>query len=160
MTDPLTGLYNRRYLNREAPGLLQQALASQKPLSQILLDLDHFKRINDTHGHVTGDQVLRIAASRMRAAVRPQDKVCRYGGEEFLVLLPDTGIELATVIAQRISHQLSQGMDCLQSERLTASIGISQLRMTENSLDATLERADQALYAAKDAGRNCIKTCA
>lgn len=160
MTDPLTGLFNRRYLNREAPGLLQQAVATQKPLSLILLDLDHFKRINDTHGHVTGDQVLRIAASRMRAAVRPQDRVCRYGGEEFLVLLPETDIELAVLIAQRILHQLSQSMDCLQSQRLTASIGVSRLYLTEKRFESALIRADQALYSAKDAGRNCIKTCA
>lgn len=156
VTDPLTGLYNRRYLNREAPLLLEQASASQKPLSLILLDLDHFKKINDEHGHLTGDHVLRIAASRMRAAVRPEDKVCRYGGEEFLVLLPDTGVELAVSIAERIRMRLADPVHEPPGMRLTASAGVSTIKTAETGINPALRRADQALYAAKSSGRNCV----
>lgn len=187
VTDPLTGLYNRRYLNREAPLLLEQASASQKPLSLILLDLDHFKRINDEHGHLTGDHVLRIAASRMRAAVRPEDRVCRYGGEEFLVLLPDTGVELAVSIAERIRMRLADPVDELPGMRLTASAGVTSVLLEdvtegsaarepksssseasgtmsakknpdgETALQAALAAADEALYEAKAAGRDCVR---
>lgn len=156
MTDPLTGLFNRRWFEEICPGLF---LPPVQDVSLMLLDLDHFKSINDELGHAIGDQVLRIVGNRLARLVRTDDHVCRYGGEEFLIFLPQTPIEAAGRIATRLCEQLSQPMDCLGPRLLTVSIGVSLLREADSGIGPALGRADKALYLAKSGGRNRVETC-
>lgn len=154
--DPLTGLLNRTALTRHIEHHTPQELTP--PVAVMLLDLDHFKQINDQHGHSVGDQVLKRFALLLKKESRQQDVICRYGGEEFLLLSGPCTVEAAMTHAERIRetcHQL-----CLtnlegESVSLTVSIGISMLRHGEHLNDA-IQRADQRLYQAKRAGRNCI----
>lgn len=159
LTDPLTGLYNRRWVNEEALARIPLHAPEGQPRAAVLmLDLDYFKQVNDDHGHTVGDQVLQIVGARLSSLVRTEDCVCRYGGEEFLVLLPVTPLDAALRIAERMRQQVSQLMDCLPDRCMTISAGISTLREGEPDLDAAIERADEALYAAKAAGRDCART--
>src|SRR6185369_7647854 len=107
VTDGLTGLHNRRYLERHLTALVQQATARQKPLSVLMLDIDHFKQINDTYGHAAGDEVLREFSRRVRKAVRGIDLACRLGGEEFVIAMPDTDGALAVLVGERIRQKIA-----------------------------------------------------
>lgn len=158
LTDPLTGLYNRRWVMEEAGTLLAGLEENARDIAVVLLDLDHFKKINDTLGHLAGDQVLQIVGARLSGLVRLTDRICRYGGEEFLIVLPDTDPEAALTISERMRKQIAQTMDCLGGLVLSASVGISRVRPGETRLDGAMRRADQALYAAKAAGRNCVRS--
>jgi diguanylate cyclase (GGDEF)-like protein/PAS domain S-box-containing protein len=154
-TDPLTDVYNRRYFYDSARAEFERSRRYQHPLSVILIDLDHFKRVNDTFGHLTGDYVLVEATKRMRQVVREVDLLARYGGEEFIVLLPETSQEGAALVAERLRQQI---MDTLffrggNNVKVSISLGLASLDKDCPDLDALLERADQALYAAKEAGR-------
>ena len=144
VTDGLTGLHNRRYLERHLATLVQQATAREKPLSVLVLDIDHFKRINDTYGHAAGDDVLREFARRMRKAVRGIDLACRMGGEEFVVAMPDTDAALAMLVGERIRQKIAGERfaiaDSDESIEVTVSIGICSL----SSPDDTAECAHQA----------------
>jgi len=143
--------------------LVQQAAARSKPLSLLLLDIDHFKAVNDSHGHAAGDEVLREFSRRVRKAVRNIDLACRLGGEEFVVAMPDTDAALALLVGERIRQKIAgerfQVSDGASLE-ITVSIGISSLEGREDTPEGLLKRADEALYRAKRAGRNRVAAAA
>ena len=159
MVDSLTGLYNRAWLNDLLPNMIDTAHDSAAPLSLVMIDLDHFKRFNDLHGHQAGDQALRIAAQVLGTASRPTDFSVRYGGEELMVILPDTKADMALMVAERLCERLQQAvifedMRC-PLPHVTGSFGVASLaaRQDDHGLIAT---ADAALYRAKAAGRNRV----
>ncbi|MES2906258.1 MAG: PleD family two-component system response regulator [Pseudomonadota bacterium] len=159
ITDPLTGLHNRRYMESHLGALVTQTAARGKDLSLLVLDIDHFKAINDTHGHDAGDDVLREFARRMKKAVRGIDLVCRMGGEEFVVVMPEADISIAYTVAERIREKVAvvpfpihDGTEFVQA---TISIGVAMLKAGDTA-EQLLKRADSALYAAKRNGRNRV----
>ncbi len=164
VTDGLTGLHNRRYLERHLRTLVQQAVAREKPLSVLVLDVDHFKPINDSFGHAVGDDVLREFSRRIRKAIRGIDLACRLGGEEFVVAMPDTDAALAMLVAERLRQKIAgdpfRVAQTDESIDVTVSIGISSLTGAEDTPETLLKRADRALYEAKRAGRNRVKAAA
>jgi two-component system cell cycle response regulator len=160
LTDSLTGLYNRRYLMAHLDGLMSRAAEGAQGPALLMLDIDHFKRINDTHGHAAGDAVLREAATRIARHVRNFDLVARYGGEEFVVVMPETQLPVAAMVAERLRNviaskpfHLGEGQDELP---VTLSVGIAVTREGGDSANGILQRADKALYEAKGRGRNCV----
>lgn len=153
-TDPLTGLANRRCWLEGLAGAVAEARAGGGALSLLLLDLDHFKAINDRHGHLEGDRVLVRMADCIRGALRAGDLAGRLGGEEFAILLPDTALASAGAVAERIRDRLETHPDAATA-LATVSVGIAEW-WPDESVDALLRRADRALYQAKDAGRNRI----
>ncbi len=164
VTDGLTGLHNRRYLDSHLKLLIDRSLARGRQMSICMTDIDRFKLINDTYGHDVGDVVLREFASRLRTAVRGADLACRYGGEEFVLVMPDTSAETAAAVAERLRmtieqepFRLSDGGVPLQ---VTASIGIASLLPQGDAAETLLKRADNALYEAKRAGRNRVVAAA
>ena len=163
VTDGLTGLHNRRYLERHLATLVRQAIARGKALSVLVLDIDHFKVINDGHGHAAGDEVLREFSRRVRKAVRGIDLACRLGGEEFVVAMPDTDAALAMLVGERLRQKIASepfGLPEGGSLPVTVSIGISSLIGAEDTPQALLNRADSALYRAKRDGRNRVVSAA
>ncbi len=156
LTDPLTGLYNRRGLIELGKIELARAQRQGKPFSAIILDIDHFKRVNDTYGHPIGDQVLQVIAQRCQKGLRELDLIGRYGGEEFLVFLPETDWKTAFAIANRLRLLIAEVAIPTRAGplRVTISLGVSQHVDADNGLDGMIERADQALYQAKAQGRN------
>ena len=159
MTDELTGVPNRRDVLRHLERLLDSA--EQRPCSILIIDIDHFKRINDTHGHPVGDQVLRIVAAELRAAVHPPATIGRLGGEEFIIVLPRTDADHAAVVAERIRERIMRVdlTDCFVG-RVTASVGIATTAPGVAATRDLLRQADAALYQAKHAGRNCVRSAA
>ncbi len=158
MTDDLTLAYNQRYLSPRVNEEIERARRSGQPLSVLLLDLDHFKNVNDEHGHEVGDTVLRLFADRVRSIVRRVDVFIRRGGEEFLLLMPATALEQARNTAERIRRNLSDAeLDCGGGTRLrqTVSIGAACWDFKE-SPEALQRRADVAMYAAKEQGRDRV----
>ncbi len=159
MVDGLTGLYNRAWLNELLPQLVGQAHGVEQPLSLIMVDLDHFKKFNDSHGHLAGDQALRAAAQAISNALRPSDFAVRYGGEEMMVLLPDTGADVAAVVAERLCDRIRQSVIFhdmrLPMPHITASLGVASLAAGQDE-QALIACADAALYRAKEAGRNRV----
>jgi diguanylate cyclase (GGDEF)-like protein len=155
--DPLTGLYNRRFGIERLGEELSRAARNGVPLSVILFDIDHFKRVNDSHGHLAGDRVIRRLAQVARTAIRKGDLLVRYGGEEFIAVLPGAGIDDARDIAERI-RRMSEDAVCQEQGRairFTVSLGCAAYPdQGDGSAESLLRSADQALYAAKDAGRN------
>ena len=162
VTDQLTGLYNRRYLATHMANMFDPAEQEPQPVSLMVMDVDHFKQVNDTHGHDVGDNVLRALGQRLVQNVRGMDVACRYGGEEFVLLMPNTDSALAAMIAERIrsdieSHEVVYGKDADQKLKVTVSIGISTTDVTENpSPEEFMKQADEALYMAKSLGRNRV----
>jgi len=157
VTDVLTGQNNRRGFIEKSEQQLLQAKRYNHPLSLILFDVDLFKSINDTFGHAVGDLVLTELAARCQKALRSVDILGRYGGDEFVILLPETGSAGARIAAERIRLSVSQPMMAEgRSLTITISIGIAELDLKSGDLETLLLHADRALYAAKDAGRNCI----
>ncbi|MBO6766161.1 PleD family two-component system response regulator [Maricaulis sp.] len=159
VTDPLTGLHNRRYINSR----LRQALASADnggaPVSVVIADIDHFKSINDLYGHEAGDIVLREFAERIQKAMRALDLASRYGGEEFLVLMPAAGLAEARIAAERLRGVVADAPFLLEDGTdiaVTVSVGLAQALPGEG-VEAVLRRADQALYTAKNEGRNQVQ---
>ena len=157
-TDALTGLENRASLLPRLAQLLSMAVRTGKPLCVVMSDLDFFKRINDTYGHVVGDQVLRDTAARMRAAVRDFDQLGRYGGEEFIAVLQDTPLTIAVQVAERVRQRVGEdAFDAVNGGlQVTISQGIAESRPGD-SVESLVARADAALYTAKQAGRNCVR---
>jgi two-component system cell cycle response regulator len=159
ITDPLTGLSNRRYLESHVGTLIEQAAARGKPLTVLLIDIDYFKSINDAYGHDAGDDVLREFAIRIKKSVRGIDLACRYGGEEFVVLMPETDMAVATMVAERLRRRIAGEPFPIQEGarrvEVTISIGLATLAPEEGA-PALLKRADQALYRAKRDGRNRV----
>jgi diguanylate cyclase (GGDEF)-like protein len=165
ITDPLMGIYNRRYLDRRLLEEFQRARRYDLPFSVFLLDIDFFKKINDTHGHQIGDMVLKKLAAVIVDSVREFDIVVRYGGEEILVILPNTRVANAFELAQRLRQKVEETMlvePDLEKDRpaisITVSIGVAGYRFSGDGGTAAdiVERADQALYQAKNQGRNRV----
>jgi two-component system cell cycle response regulator len=160
ITDALTGLFNRRYMESHLATLIEQAIARGKPLTALVLDIDYFKSVNDTHGHDAGDDVLREFALRIRRSIRGIDLACRYGGEEFVVIMPETDMAVAAMVAERLRRRIAADPFAIQqgarSIEVTISIGLAGLRGKEDNAAAVLKRADQALYRAKRDGRNRV----
>ena len=158
MTDELTGIHNRRQIQAKGRKWFAQARASGKPLCVLLLDIDHFKRVNDRLGHQVGDRVLTAVAQCIEEQVRSLDRVGRNGGEEFLVLLPDTGLEEAAEVAERVrlavSRLVIEGVPA--DHPIHVSIGCAEYRAEDDNLGELIRRADEAMYAAKLAGRNRV----
>jgi len=160
ITDQLTGLHNRRYMASHLENLLASAARAGKPLAFVIMDIDYFKAVNDTYGHDIGDEVLREFAKRINANIRGIDLACRYGGEEFVVVMPETDAAFAYAVAERLRRsiettpiEISRAPGKLN---ITISIGIAASEGTNDSAEALLRRADQALYSAKRAGRNRV----
>ena len=156
--DPLTGLPNRRALEHELRREWQRLQRSGEAFAVIALDLDHFKQVNDRHGHLAGDALLEQVAQRLRAAARETDTVARTGGEEFLVLMPQADTEGARVAAQRLREAVRERPFELEGQHvpLTISLGVSTAVQIDGDLQAVLRRADQALYRAKQEGRDRV----
>jgi len=160
ITDALTGLFNRRYMESHLASLLEQAGARGKPLTVLVLDIDYFKSINDSHGHDAGDDVLREFALRIKRSIRGIDLACRYGGEEFVVVMPETDMAVAAMVAERLRRRIAAEPFAINagasSIPVTISIGIAALRDADDNAAGLLKRADQALYRAKRDGRNRV----
>lgn len=158
MTDALTDLYNRRGFFKLGEREVERARRSKRPLTLIMIDVDHFKQVNDSHGHAVGDLVLRAIGERCARNVRVVDVVGRYGGEEFAVLLPDTDIGPAQIVAERLRHAIAAtAIPTKDAEiAITVSAGIASLHGSVSDLVSLLQAADAGLYAAKRAGRNCV----
>jgi two-component system cell cycle response regulator len=159
VTDALTGLHNRRYMEGHLATLVQQAIQAGRALSVVIADIDYFKSVNDTYGHDAGDAVLREFAARLRRNTRGIDLACRLGGEEFVVIMPDTELSRAVPAAERVRA-------CIEAEpfqinsttqlRVTASVGIATLERKDDTPETLFKRADTALYTAKRNGRNRV----
>jgi two-component system, cell cycle response regulator len=160
ITDALTGLHNRRYMESHLSTLVEQAGLRGKPLAVLVLDMDYFKSVNDTHGHDAGDDVLREFSQRLKKSIRGIDLACRYGGEEFVVVMPETDMAVATMVAERLRRRIAcepfpvcRGANAVE---ITISIGIAALSSASDTAANILKRADQALYRAKRDGRNRV----
>lgn len=160
VTDGLTGLHNRRYLDSHLQTLFDRAVARRRPLSVMITDLDRFKTVNDAHGHDGGDDVLREFARRLRKNVRGIDLACRFGGEEFVVVMPDTDGAVAEKVAERIRAEIAQLPFTIGQEgkaiEVTVSVGVSSVLNGADTVAALMKRADVALYEAKSGGRNRV----
>ncbi|MGE0749837.1 MAG: PleD family two-component system response regulator [Variibacter sp.] len=159
VTDVLTGLHNRRYMEMHLAALVEQSTARGKPLSVLVLDIDHFKSINDSYGHDSGDDVLREFGARIRKSIRGIDLACRIGGEEFVIVMPETDLAVAGMVAERLRRRIAAEAFPISNAApisVTISIGIAALAGPNDNATAILRRADQALYRAKRDGRNRV----
>lgn len=160
-TDELTQLPNRREWQLKASQAILQARRYQKELSVMMIDVDHFKKVNDQYGHLTGDMILKEIAKICQQNIRGPDSAARWGGEEFVILLPETDHHQALVVAEKIRLSIAQSQHTPKGKapfHTTVSIGITSLMPSDSTLDEVLSRADQAMYAAKSAGRNCVQS--
>ena len=160
LTDPLTSLANRKYFDQALDKFIAQSVASDEPMALLLTDIDHFKAFNDTFGHLTGDQVLRLVALAVKQNVKGQDITARYGGEEFAIILPGTTLRSALTVADHIrravmTKELMKRSTGEHLGRVTVSIGVAVLRKRETA-QGLIERADSCLYTAKRCGRNRV----
>src|SRR6266478_6640339 len=160
ITDALTGLHNRRYMETHLATLAEQASSRGKPLALMMLDIDFFKSINDTYGHDAGDDVLREFAVRIRKSIRGIDLACRYGGEEFVIVMPETDLHVAGMVAERLRRSIAGEPFAVNKAtkriEVTISIGLSTLELKGEAVGDVLKRADTALYRAKHDGRNRV----
>lgn len=156
-TDSLTRLANRRFSIEFLEKAMAFAKRHEQALSVIMADLDNFKSVNDTYGHQAGDQVLAAFGQVMQASIRQEDLAARFGGEEFILMLPGTAIEDATILAERLRESLENLAFPPSKTRVTASFGIAQY-LPDDTFETLVKRADEALYAAKAAGRNRVMT--
>jgi diguanylate cyclase len=160
MLDPLTRIYNRKFFDEGLIKAINEAKTTGAPLSLMLLDIDQFKRFNDTWGHQTGDQVLRLVAMTLKSNIKDKDVAARYGGEEFAAVLPETDLEGAMIVAENVRKAV-QAKELLKRStneklgRITASFGVATFRRGDTP-STFIERADRCLYAAKHAGRNKV----
>ncbi len=159
ITDALTGLHNRRYLDSHLRSLIDRSKEAEKPVALLSFDLDYFKGINDTYGHDAGDDVLRAFAHLLKKSVRGIDLVVRQGGEEFIVIMPETDAKYAAKVAERLRQDVENGQFETRSGGsipVTVSVGVAELLGEDDTAEALMRRADQALYAAKRDGRNKV----
>lgn len=160
LTDQLTGLGNRKCFDRTIASTVRHGLDNGEALSLLMIDIDHFKLFNDKHGHLTGDQVMRLVGALLKQSVSDQDAATRFGGEEFAIILPNTPIERALKLAEQIrcgvmARELKKKSTGDILGRITVSIGVAVLH-ADDDVDSLIDRADQCLYAAKHAGRNRV----
>jgi two-component system cell cycle response regulator len=164
VTDGLTGLYNRHYLNTHLDNMVQQSIKNNKPLALMIMDMDHFKMVNDTHGHDAGDMVLKQLAGIIIRAVRSTDLAARFGGEEFVILMPETDAQAAMTTASRVREQVEATPFKINAQgdtiSKTISIGVATLMPQGDTSEALMKRADSVLYEAKHGGRNQVKIAA
>ena len=158
--DHMTKLYNRRYFSEISTKVMQLAVRNKKPLSVLMLDIDKFKNINDTYGHPVGDEVIISLANTLKDISRQSDIACRFGGEEFLILLPETSAQGAMVIGEKIRKKVEELVISPQNNihiKFTISIGVSEFKPDDElNLELSIHRADEALYEAKKGGRNRV----
>jgi diguanylate cyclase (GGDEF)-like protein len=157
--DPLTGLYNRRYMEESLERELRRSMRKKSPLGVVMLDVDHFKRFNDTFGHEAGDSVLQAVAKLFRSQLRGEDVVCRFGGEEFTVILPEASPEATRQRAEQLREAVKQMVPNFRDqslEAITLSIGVASFPENGNTGEALLRKADSALYQAKQQGRDRV----
>lgn len=159
MIDPLTGFYNRRWLSKMLNRLMQRCKSGKQPLAVIMMDLDHFKIFNDTYGHPAGDRALNSIAKALVEHLRPEDTITRYGGEEFLAVLPGSDLEDARQVAERLRLAVAEtalsAVNGRHLKPLTLSLGIAQMQ-PQHTPDQLIEAADRALYRAKHGGRDQV----
>ena len=159
-TDPMTKLLNRRFFAEMADTMIELARREELDVSLLMLDIDKFKNVNDTYGHQVGDEVIVLFAQTIQKMTRMSDVLCRWGGEEFVVLLPKTHREGALVIAEKIREAVASlriNIEGSSALKFTVSIGVSQMNfLNDESLESTIQRADKALYRAKESGRNRV----
>jgi len=164
ITDALTGLHNRRYMESHLGTLADQTVSRGKPLALMILDIDFFKSINDNYGHDAGDDVLREFAVRIRKSIRGIDLACRYGGEEFVIVMPETDLHVAGMVAERLRRSIAGEAFAIDkgAKRIgvTISIGLATLEVKGEAVADVLKRADTALYRAKHDGRNRVVSAA
>jgi two-component system cell cycle response regulator len=159
VTDELTGLYNRRYFDRHLTLMLEKAREQDRDMAVMLIDMDFFKSVNDTHGHDSGDVVLKEFAQRLRRNIRGVDLACRFGGEEFVVLMPDTDFKQAQSVAERVRMSVAEKPFQAPGGRpltVTCSVGLALNEHGTDTPESILKRADVALYRAKREGRNRV----
>ena len=154
--DPLTGLANRRALEENMVRAISFAQRWKHPLAMIMADIDYFKTVNDRYGHLTGDQVLVSFSRLLKISSRIEDIVARFGGEEFILLIPNTSLDQATKLAERLRADTEEATVPIPTN-ITASFGVTRL-LAEDTQESLIARADRALYAAKEAGRNRVRT--
>ena len=162
VTDSLTGLHNRRYMVSHLDTLMERGRDSGRPVALLIMDIDHFKDVNDTYGHAVGDEVLKEFAERIKRNVRGIDLAVRYGGEEFVVVLPETDLEVTKMVAERLRQNVAEEPFEVSADdgsiTVTVSIGGTVYHGSKVTADSLLKRADEALYAAKNQGRNQVVT--
>jgi two-component system cell cycle response regulator len=156
-TDALTGLHNRRHLEERLAEYVSLLKRHGGELGVVLLDVDRFKRVNDEHGHAAGDAVLRILAGRVRESLRAEDVPGRWGGEEFLVLLPATGIDGTASVAERVRHSVARDPFQLSGIELAVTVSVGAAAGVEDGWEGLVRRADTCMYAAKEGGRNRVE---
>jgi diguanylate cyclase (GGDEF)-like protein len=157
LRDPLTGLYNRRFMEEVLESFAVQSERRNSPMSAIMIDLDHFKKLNDQHGHAAGDAVLRDVAGAVLASLRKSDIACRYGGEELIILLPDSDLVAAQAKAEEVRKRISE-LSSSDGIVISASLGVASIPQTSSSPADLLAMADAALYQAKQEGRNRVES--
>ncbi len=157
LTDGLTGCFNRRSFDLQLERDLHVATRMRQPLSLIMIDIDHFKRINDRAGHETGDIALRMLADALRVELRAMDTAVRFGGDEFAVILPQADLEGALIVAERLRARIAE-IQVPGYGSMTASIGLASFPVHASSRDKLVVAADRALYNSKNFGRNCVST--
>lgn len=164
VTDPLTGLYNRRYMSEHLNALMKSNVETGKTVTLLVADVDHFKDINDRYGHIAGDEVLKEISRRIAANIRGLDLACRYGGEEFVIIMPDADPDFAGATAERLREAIAEAPFAVEGVsgglHVTTSIGYAASGAEILDPDRLFERADSALYQAKDEGRNRVKAAA
>jgi len=159
--DPLSKLYNRRYFTSSAEDILRIAKREKEPLSLIMLDIDNFKNVNDLYGHKVGDDVIVALSRKLLEIGRSSDVVCRFGGEEFIILLPKTALQSALIVANKIRESIEKlSIKTGETKMLsfTVSVGVSEINLKEQNIEAAIKRADDALYMAKNSGKNRVCT--
>jgi diguanylate cyclase (GGDEF)-like protein len=156
LRDPLTGLYNRRYMEDMLDRFVRLAVRKESSLAVVMIDLDHFKRLNDQHGHLLGDAVLRAVAGTIAESLRETDVACRYGGEELIVLLPDCDMDAAVSKAEEIRLRIEE-LSGAHGVEISASLGVAAIPSAASTVQELVKAADVALYEAKSAGRNCVR---
>ena len=158
--DALSGLFNRRWLDSMLPRQMHRSRVSRNPLSLVMIDIDHFKRYNDQHGHIGGDSAIRTVATTISDSIRPTDMAARYGGEEFILILPRCPLNSAEVVAERVRQAVEKAPVKISDEEMlppvSISLGVAELR-DEFSVEDFIQSADAALYRAKEAGRNRVQ---